>query len=437
MRRSTSVPRFAFIAALLLVSLPAAAMAGNLGLLRVTGSSGNQPNGHMQQPALHDSALLVAYSTNARNLGLDHQTGAAQIYVQDLVTDGLELISATAGGIGGAGNAYHPAFSGNARYVAFSSTAGNLTADPPPQFFTLFRRDRSGGAMVRVSSGMSGAVINGQARYPTLSDDGRFIAYYSQASNQVPGDTNGFADLMLTDMQTGGTERLSVSNAGGQVTEGALEHWGASLTGDGRYAVFGARGNLTSVPDNSAFQIHLRDRVTQTTTLLSRNAQGQAGTSSSDQPSISRNGRYVAFRSAAQNLISGVPGGLFRLDRQSGQLIALPTPPNSFACALPMVSNFGDVSFICSDTPGSGRQAWLFRAPSSLFLLSPASGSGGTGISNGQAESWHAMGDNGVLMAYSSTASNIVSPDSNNLADLFVVVDVDRASAVFSDGFEN
>lgn len=408
------------------------ACAGNLGLFRVTGSSGNQPDGTVQYPAVHDGALLIAYSTQARNLGLDHQTGASQIYVQDVVTDALELISGTPAGLGGNGNAVHPAFSGNARFVAFSSFASNILGIDQPQFLTLYLRDRFGQTTRRVSNGLNG-LINGQARYPTVSDDGRFVAYHSQASNQVPNDTNGLGDLLLTDMNTGTTERLSLSNAGGQVAEGALEHSMPSLSGDARYAVFAARGNLTTIPDNSAFQIHLRDRVAQTTTLLSLNAQGQAGNNHSSEPSLSRNGRYVVFRSFATNLIGGSHSGVFRLDRSSGQLLAIPTPPNSFACSMPTVSNRGDVGFLCSDSPGSGRQAWLFRAPASLFLLS---GSMAGNSSNGITESSHAMGENGTLMAFSTTATDIVPNDTNGNADVFVVADVDRLGQIFSDGFE-
>jgi hypothetical protein len=100
---------------------------------------------------------------------------------------------------------------------------------------------------------------------------------------------------------------------------------------------------------------------------------------------------------------------------------------------VPTVPNLGDTSFVCADTVGGGRQAWLFRAPASLFLLSPSSAGG---VSNGIAESWHAIGDNGVLMAYSSTATSIVPGDTNGLTDMFVVVDVERATQLFADGFE-
>jgi Tol biopolymer transport system component len=386
----------------------------------------------VQHPAVHDGALLIAYSTSARNLGLDHQTGSSQIYVQDAVTDTLELISATPNGQGGNGNAVHPAFSGDARFVAFSSFASNILGTDQPQFLTLYLRDRLGQSTRRVSNGLNG-LINGQARYPTVSDDGRYVAYYSQASNQVAGDSNGQSDLLLTDMNTGTTERLSLSNSGAQVAEGALEHSQPSLSGDGRYAVFASRGNLTAVPDNSAFQIHLRDRVAQTTTLLSINAQGQAGNNSSGEPSLSRNGRYVAFRSFATNLVAGPHSGLFRLDRSSGQLLAIPTPPNSFACSLPSVSNRGDLSFQCSDSGGSSRQQWLFRTPASLFLLS-ANASGGT--SNGAVETPHAIGDSGVLMAFASTATDLVPNDTNGSADVFVVADIDRLTQLFADGFE-
>src|SRR5690606_20922691 len=97
--------------------------------------------------------------------------------------------------------------------VAFVSGAGNLVPGPAPNFFALYRRDLIGAATARVSNGLSG-VVNGQARYPTLSHDGRFVAYYTQASNQVVGDTNGQPDLVITDMQTGITERLSLGPNG-------------------------------------------------------------------------------------------------------------------------------------------------------------------------------------------------------------------------------
>jgi hypothetical protein len=424
--------RRALSAALCGLLLTAPCFAGTLGLLRVTGSSGNQPSSNLLEPAIADSALVIAYSTTARNLGLDHGTGSAQIFVQDAATNALELASVSSAGQPGLGNSVQPSLSADARYVAFASFAGNLVGGPSPGMLSVYRRDRQSGTTLRVTNGI-GATANGQARFPVLSGNGRFVAYYSSASNLVSGDSNGLADLFLTDMQSGSTERLSLADSGLQSANGALENWMPMLSADARYAVFASSStNLVTTPATGSGQIYLRDRQLQRTQMLSINGQGQAGSNSSDVPSISANGRYVAFRSFATNLIAGPHSGLFRLDRSSGALIALPLPASGFACSVPAVNNLGEVSYVCSD-PNSTIQAWLFRPPATLFNLSEANTGG---VSNGNVSGAHALGSGGRLMAYSSTATNIVSGDTNGFTDLFLLVDIERLSLLFADGFE-
>ncbi|WP_395789099.1 TolB family protein [Aquimonas sp.] len=424
-------------ASALLLALSAAlcapAAAGDIGRFRITGSSGNQANGDVLDPAVSDSALVLAYSTNARNLGIDHGTGAAQIFVQDALTDAIDIVSRGVGGEFSNGNCYQPSLSADARFVAFICNGTNLVAGEAPGVFAVYRRDRQSGLTQRVSNGI-GAVINGQARYPTLSADGRYVAYYSAASIQIPGDTNGFSDLLLTDMQTGASERLSVSATGAQSPQGAIEHWMPALSADARFAVFAsASTNLVPSPSVGSIQVYLRDRQLGSTQLLSVNAQGQAASSQTDSPSISANGRYVVYRSFATNLVAGATSGVYRLDRSIGSLLALPTPPNAFNCSLPTVSSRGDVSYLCSDSGNGLRQAWLFQPPSGLFMLSE---SVTAAASNGSVETQHALGANGSLMAFASTATDIVSGDTNGETDTFVAVDVGRLSGLFADGFE-
>lgn len=415
-----------------LASAPSLSTAGGIGLFRVTGSTGNQPSSQMQEPALHDGALLIAYATQSRNLGQDHGTGSSQIFVQDAVTDAVQVVSIGSTGQFANGNSYGPAFSGNARYLSFITNGNNLVPGPSPGVFALYRRDLQNGITERVSNGLGG-VINGQARYPTLSHDGRHVAYYTQASNQVVGDTNGLPDLVLTDMQTGITERLSVGPNGEQSSLGAVEHWMPHLSSDARFAVFASGGNLVPGTGGGVVHVYLRDRVLQTTQLLSRTPAGLIGNGQSSEPAMSRNGRFVAFRTSADNLVGGTHSGLLRLDRSSGQLSAVPLPPNAFSCSVPGVSNRGDVTFLCSDTVAGGRQVWLFQPPSSLFLLSPGMQGGG---SNGIAAGQHAIGENGVLMAYSTSATDIVAGDTNSAPDIYVAVDLGRLLQLFSDGFE-
>jgi hypothetical protein len=99
------------------------------------------------------------------------------------------------------------------------------------------------------------------------------------------------------------------------------------------------------------------------------------------------------------------------------------------------VNDLGEVIYACNENAGSTQQAWLFRDPNLLFLLSPASGT--SAVSNGSiVPGRRAMRPDGVLMAYSSQATNIVSGDTNGVDDVFVILDVERLDGLFSDGFE-
>lgn len=416
--------------------LGASAAQAQLGLFRVTGAGGVQAESNMHDAAFAANTLDMAFSTNSRNLGLDPGSGAAQILLMDLGDDALSLISRAPNGDGSNGNSTGPALSADGRYVVFSSFASNLVSGEQPPSQSVFRFDRQTLTMQRVSVSTSGGAINAQARYPSISDDGRYIAYYSSASNQISGDSNGAVDLLLTDMQTMSTTRLSVSDSEQQAADGAWESPTGSLSGDARYAVFTSNSNLAASPSNGGnVQVYLRDRTAGSTTMVSVNASNQAGNSQSDSPSISHNGRYVVYRSFATNLVSGATSGIYRRDLQSGSLTAIPLPASAAGCETPQVNDLGEVMYACSENVGGTLQAWLFRDPNLLYLLSPASGTA-VASNGGVVPGRRGMRPDGALMAYSSTASNIVSGDTNGVGDIFVVVDSERLSRLFGDGFE-
>ena len=408
----------------------------DLGLFRLTGAGAVQAESNMHDPAFALGTLDLAFSTNSRNLGLDPGSGASQILLMDLGTHALSLISRAPNGDGGNGNSTGPALSADGRYVAFSSFSTNLVSGEQPPSISVFRHDRVTLATVRVSVSSIGGAINAQARFPSISDDGRYVAYYSSASNQISGDSNGAVDLLLTDMQTMSTTRLSLSDSEQQAADGALENNQPALSGDARYAVFSSASNLAASPANGGIiQVYLRDRIAGNTRMVSVNASNQAGNSQSDSPAISHNGRYVVYRSFATNLVSGASSRIFRLDLQSGSLTAVPLPVSAGSCEAPAVNDLGEVIYACNENAGSTQQAWLFRDPNLLFLLSPASGT--SAVSNGSiVPGRRAMRPDGALMAYSSQATNIVSGDTNGVDDVFVVLDVERLARLFSDGFE-
>lgn len=154
-----------------------------------------------------------------------------------------------------------------------------------------------------------------------VSDDGRYTLMVSEASNLVPGDTNHVADLFLYDHQLGSVERVSLGNDGTQANGNT--HARADLSDDARYVVFESSAtNLVAGDTHGTPQIYLRDRMAQTTTLVSHDTLGHGAATGAHSPQISADGRYVVFESE-QMLISSDPDtnrDIYRFDRDSGTL---------------------------------------------------------------------------------------------------------------------
>ena len=123
----------------------------------------------------------------------------------------VSVDSSNAQANGGSGR---PAISDDGRYVAFASNASNLVSDDTNGTGDIFVRDRQTGATTRVSVRTNGAQANGASSAPEISGDGRFVAFYSDASNLLNGDTNGYADIFVHDRQAGQTTRVSVNSSG-------------------------------------------------------------------------------------------------------------------------------------------------------------------------------------------------------------------------------
>src|SRR5919109_1329595 len=179
---------------------------------------------------------------------------------------------------------------------------------------------------ISVSSDGTGA--NNQSDMPAISGDGRFIAFVSLADNLVPEDTNGFADTFVHDRLTNSTERVSVSNRGRQ----GNEHSGLigvaaypAISADGRFVAFESQAqNLVSGGNPFLFvdQVYVHDRETGTTEIISVNDAGEAGNSLNVQADISADGRFVGFSSFADNLVPGLQSGLqvYLRDRLTGTI---------------------------------------------------------------------------------------------------------------------
>jgi len=183
-----------------------------------------------------------------------------------------------------------------------------------------FGEARAAGITTRVSVDSSGIQGDIYSFVPSISADGRYVAFESFATNLVAGDNNGYLDIFVRDRQTGQTTRVSVDNSGNQ---GNGHSSAPSISADGRNVAFQSDAtNLVAGDTNGVYDIFVHDRQTGRTTRVSVNSSGIQGNAYSDQPSISADGRHVAFESLATNLAAGETNGatdVFVHDRQTGQ----------------------------------------------------------------------------------------------------------------------
>jgi Tol biopolymer transport system component len=296
--------------------------------------------GESQDPAISLDGRFVAFDNTALAPRPGEIYIQQQIYIRNLTTDAIELVSTSIDGTEGNLSSMNPALSADGRFVAFASITTNLVADdhrPSGQFSPdearIYVRDRDHGVtkLISVTPDGTPADADDQSPYrfmrrPAISTDGRFVAFVSGSTNLVSGDSNGFSDVFVRDCSAGRTERVSVSSSGAQANDESIS---VAISGDGRFVAFGSlASNLVPgdadtpgpcpgppVPGIFAAEpcefhdpdIFVRDRERGVTTRLSIAPDGSEGDSWS-WPNfvwISANGRLVAFESTATNLARG------------------------------------------------------------------------------------------------------------------------------------
>ena len=220
-----------------------------------------------------------------------------------------ERVSVASGGLQANGPSDRPSMSADGRFVAFESTATNLVTGDTNGMGDVFVHDRTTGATSRVSVASDGTEANGDSRAPVLSADGRFIAFLSQATNLVPGDTNAVADVFVRDTVAGTTTRVSVASDGAEANgatcfNGLAGALSSSISADGRYVAFSsAASNLVPGDTNARCDAFVHDRMTGSTTRASVASDGTEANGDTVAVEISGNGTAVAFDSTATNLV--------------------------------------------------------------------------------------------------------------------------------------
>ena len=292
-------------------------------------------------------------------------------------TSALETarVSVSTAGTQSNNNSFQPDVNENGQYVVFHSFANNLVTGDTNSNLDVFVRNRQTGETTRVSVATGGTQGNNASRAADLSTDGNLVAFESDATNLIAGDTNGERDIFVHDRQAVTTTRVSVATGAVQANNDSLN---ASLSGDGRFAAFESEAtNLVAGDTNVVNDVFVHDRQTGETTRVSVATGGAQADGGSFLPAISIDGRFVAFHSAATNLVAGDTNGIsdvFVHDRQTGE----------------------------------------------TTRVSVATG-GGQGTGSGPAPAFAPdISEDGRFVTFESLSTNLVAGDTNGILDVFV-----------------
>lgn len=334
----------------------------------------------------------------------------------------------------------------DARWVVFQSSATNLVAGDTNQRTDIFRADRQTGVIDRVSltdadGEATGGALGAVTTNPSISDDGRYVAFQSSTTNLVPGDTNNASDIFVRDTLLGTTTRVSVSSAEVQAT--GLSRF-PQISGDATTVVFDSlASNLVASDTNAVRDVFARDLVAGTTERVSVDNAAVQSNGESQQPITNVDGDIVAFRSVGTNLVAGDTNGVsdvFVHERSSdvtelGSRTSSGGFPNSLSGQVGGYGLSRDGRWLAFTSNGdnvmpgvSGGEAYLLdRDTGVLDLVSrttagvegnTVSGAGPIGVS-----------DDGQLVAFVSLASNFAAGDGLLTVDVFVR---DRAAATLT-----
>jgi Tol biopolymer transport system component len=249
-------------------------------------TTGAQGNGASQAAGVSDDGRFVAFESEARNLAPGDTNASQDIFVRDRATRRTSRVSVSTGGRQGNGASFTGHLSADGRYVGFSSAATTLVRHDTNGAWDVFRHDRLTGRTTRASVSSTGAQADAGAWRMDVSSSGRIVAFDSESSTLVPGDTNANVDVFVHDETTGETQRVSVSSAGAQLPG----RFGPTISGDGRIVAF-----LDEVSLSIPHQAFVHDRATGRTRRLF------AGSPTA----FDETGRYALVTSAAGYLVAG------------------------------------------------------------------------------------------------------------------------------------
>lgn len=374
----------------------------------------------------------VAFASDATDLVAGDTNGKTDIFLRDLLLGTTEIVSRATGGAGdlGDGASRNPSISSDGRMIAFESDAINLVPGDGNLLTDIFIRDRNQDLTTLVSIIPAGGSGNGRSTEPSLSADGGSVAFQSDATDLVTGDTNSATDIFV---RTGSTTTLASRESGEFSTLGDGPSTYPSISGDGLWASFQTNATNLGSDGDPTSDIYVRELVTPFDTILvsrSSGPFGNKGNNASTNAVLSLDGRFIAFQSAATNLDPGDTTGssdIFVRDRllKNTGIVSIHTSgaQGSGECEFPAIS--GDGRYVAFETSGTSLVNGDTNNSQDIFLRDRTASvtsrvsvaTFGTEANNDSQRP--ALSGDGRYVVFWSIADNLAGDDTNGVGDIF------------------
>ena len=381
-------------------------------------SDGTQANGDSSKAVISADGRYVAFESEATNLVSNDTNDHEDIFVHDRQTGITSRVSVNSNGTQGNIFSWSPDISSDGRYIVYNSSATNLVDNDTNNHLDIFVYDQQTGQTSRVSIASNGMEGNDASSSPDISANGRYVTFQSEATNLVNGDDiYGIDDIFVHDRHTGRTTLVSIASNG---VKGNDFSSSPTMSADGRYIAFASHAtNLINNDTNEAGDIFVHDRETGQTNRVSITSNGAEFNGSSSSPSISADGRYVAFESS---------GSAFVHDRQTSQTnrISVAWDGTEYPSS-PYISTISaDGRYVTFDSYNDNlllgdtndyRDTFRYdRQTGQTTRVSMAWG----GAQSNNHTFWSNISEGGRYVAFNSNASNLINNDTNGYQDVFV-----------------
>jgi Tol biopolymer transport system component len=397
-----------------------------------TRPDGKFPAGPSAQASISANGRWVAFTSAAPDLVPGDTNEALDVFVLDRSNGSMTRLPLPGGApVAPGGRAYEPSMAANGSVVAFvyEPPAPASTVGSGPRQVVLAWDRRTGQTEV-ISQNVRGGVAPGSDQ-PSVSADGRYVAYVSTNNLIDTPDPDSTADVFRYDRQTKTTLRVSLNSGGGWIVTSTEP----SISGDGGRVAYTAERRTTDLefPTVLPTQVFVRDVAAGTDTMVSADAQGREGRAAAGAPAISSDGRFVAFESASSNFVAedtNEASDVFLRELATGAITLVSITPEGRsgrgASGQPAISADGRVVAFASNAGGVVPAAISARLPAEVYARDVVAGEtilvsvGTDGKPGGGHSVGPAIGGLGRFVAFASDAPTLVAGDDNKLGDVFL-----------------